>query len=85
LKPSSLSLAPLHVFTHDQGKVLNAHIEPIGVTQQCGNEGRLVTWKNYIQIDRTDGSMHCPGRQDLSIKAGGRFYDADFVVDTLCQ
>ncbi len=52
---------------------------------QTRAQDRLVTWKNYIQTDRREGSMRCPGGADLALKVDGRFYDADFVVDTLCQ
>ncbi len=52
---------------------------------QTQAQDRLVTWKNYIQTDRREGSMRCPGGADLALKIDGRFYDADFVVDTLCQ
>ena len=48
-------------------------------------EGRRLRFKNYIQIDQRSGSMRCPGREELEVRSGGRWYDLDFVLDELCQ
>lgn len=48
-------------------------------------EQRRIRFKNYVQIDQRSGTMQCPGRESLDVRAGGRWYDFDFVLDALCQ
>ncbi len=47
-------------------------------------EDRSLTWKTYINFGNKRGTMHCTGDADLFIRSGGRWYDADFVIDELC-
>ena len=48
-------------------------------------EDRYVEYDDYILIEERSGSMRCPGRTDLEIRAEGVWFDADFILDQVCQ
>ena len=48
-------------------------------------EERVMRFKNFIETDERSGTMRCPGREQLEILTGGLWYDADFILDQLCQ
>ncbi|MGJ8670982.1 MAG: hypothetical protein ACSHXK_15965, partial [Oceanococcus sp.] len=48
-------------------------------------QDRYLEFDNFIFVENRSGTMRCPGRSDLEIRAEGVWFDADFILDQLCQ
>ena len=48
-------------------------------------QDRYLEFDNFIFIEDLSGTMRCPGHRDLEIRAEGVWFDANFILDQLCQ